>query len=249
VAGALGASAEAGIFDAGLAAAGGEAASALLVEETQAAVEAGLSQEEATRAGFAAIAPILQQQLNASIRSGQELDENTKRLLEEAKANGIEILADPALQQLDVAKQQLGVLQQIAGQGGKTNTVFVPGDGSEGERRADVSAALGFGPMITPDMGGGLGPVIQTHARELAMVIPASRLGRDGLISAAGGLATVRQIPGRSRGGDQISFHSHIDEDRFQTAEGKARLRDHTMRTIKQDMSRHLVAQIQNRRA
>ena len=179
------------------------------------------------------------------------LDENTRRLLEEAKANGIEILADPALQQLDVAKQQLGVLQQIAGQGGRQ--IMLPDgwrDIPGGERRQpDVSAALGFGPMITPDMGGGLGPVIQTHANELAMVIPRSRMGRDGIISAAGGLATMRQVPGRGRGGDTIQFNSTIVENPFQTAEGAARLREHTLRTIKRDNARHLVAQIQNRRA
>ena len=171
--------------------------------------------------------------------------------LAEAEKNGIHIMADPMIESLGVQKEQLGVLQQIAGQGGRQ--IMLPDgwrDIPGGERRQpDASAALGFGPMITPNLGGGLGPVIQTHAREFAMVIPASRMGRDGLINAATGLATVRQIPGRSRGGDEIHFHTAIAENPFQTAEGAARLRDHTLRTIKRDNARHLVAQIQNRRA
>ena len=37
----------------------------------------------------------LREQLNAAMASGQELDENTKALIEEARKNGIEIIADP----------------------------------------------------------------------------------------------------------------------------------------------------------
>jgi hypothetical protein len=171
---------------------------------------------EAARQGSLAIAQILREQLHASIRSGNELDENTRRLLEEAKKNGIEIIADPMVESLGVQRE---ILATLRGQGGKGASPYYDGGGAEGGapgesgpppstgpsyedmalydpeagvRRRKIPAAAGFGPMITPNMGGGLGPLIQTHPGELAMVIPRSRVGQDGILSAAGGLYTDR---------------------------------------------------------
>jgi hypothetical protein len=167
---------EAGLIDEGLLAAGGAAAGELQKQATAAALEKGLSPEDAARAGSAAIAPLLREQLNASVQSGKELDETTKQLLEEAKANGIEILADPAIESLDVQRKQLDVLHDIARQG-------ISG-GGEGA----IHAAKGLGPVKMPNMGGGLGPLIQTHPDELALILPAHMARRGGLMHAAKGV-------------------------------------------------------------
>jgi hypothetical protein len=224
---------EAGIVDEGSLAAGGAAAKDLQAAAVAAATEAGLPATEATRAGFAAIAPVLREQLNASIQSGRELDANTQALLEEAKANGIEIMADPMIQSLAVQREQLGVLRSIAGQdrGG-------PEPGGYG---GGVSAATGFGPMITPNVGGGLGPLIQTHPGELAMVIPRSKMGPGGLISAAGGL----YAPEVGRGGGRrasTTVNLTIAENPFQSTEGAQRLRRYTLRAVERRAARNLAA-------
>ena len=163
---------EAGMVDTGLMAATGALATELQQQAVQAALDAGLSQEEAQKAGFGAISQILKEQLNASIQSGTELDENTKALIEEARKNGIEILADPAIESLAVQREQLEVMKAGFAQAGK------PAGGEEGgrrEREADVGAAGGLSGM-TRNMGGGLGPRIQTHAGELVSIIPESNV-------------------------------------------------------------------------
>jgi hypothetical protein len=167
---------EAGLIDQGLLAAGGAAAGDLQRQATEAALAEGKSPEEAAKAGIAAVAPLLREQLNASIQSGKELDATTKQLLEEAKANGIEILADPAIESLDVQRDQLGVLKEIARRTG--------GGGGDGA----IPAARGLGPVKMPNMGGGLGPLIQTHAGELALILPAHMARRGGIIHAARGV-------------------------------------------------------------
>jgi hypothetical protein len=238
VAGALGAASEAGIVDAGLTAAASGAAAAIQEQAIAAARAAGLSDMEAAKQGSLAIAQILKEQLNASIRSGQELDANTAALLAEAKANGIEIMADPLVESLGVQKEMLGALRQIAGSGGT---------GKYGS--GDVGAALGFGPMITPNLGGGLGPRIQTHPGELAMVIPRSKMGPGGILSAARGVYADVGRGGRARGGSSTQISLNIAEDPFQTSEGRMRLRRHTLRTVERQTSKRLGALIASGRA
>lgn len=106
-----------GAVDTGLLAAGGLAAKDLQQQAVAAAKEAGLSDQEAQKAGFGAVADLLREQLNASLQSGKALDENTKAMIEEARKNGIEILADPAVAQLAVQKDMLGELRRMNGSG------------------------------------------------------------------------------------------------------------------------------------
>ena len=139
-----------GMFDASLQAAGGEVAKQVHATAVDAAREAGLGPEEATKAGFAAVAPLLREQLNAAIRSGRELDANTQALLEEAKRNGIEILADPAIESLGVQREQLAVLQQIAGMpvgggGGGGGGGAAAGGGGFGGSGAESGGVTGGG--------------------------------------------------------------------------------------------------------
>lgn len=194
---------QAGMVDTGLLQATSGLATELQKQAFDAAKAAGLSDEEARKASFGAINDILREQLNASIASGTELDENTKALLAEAKANGIEIVADPMLQQLAVQKQQLAELQKLNG------TAAGPGNGRGPRGRGDreqegYPAAAGLRPFMTRNVGGGLGPLIQTHPDELVAVIPKSKMGRRGwLIHAKRGLNGDTNDGGGGGGGSQ----------------------------------------------
>jgi len=249
VAGAMGAAREAGIADVGLQAAATGAAAAIQEQAIAAAREAGLSDMEAAKQGSLAIAAILKEQLNASIQSGTDLDANTMALLEEAKKNGINILADPAIESLAVQQKQLAVLeaidQKFAGGGMATNLAR---ESAKAAAEKDFGAASGFGPMITPNLGHGLGPRIQTHPGELAMVIPRSRMGASGLLSAASGLYSSPR--GRmGRGGNTTTINLAISENPFQSTEGARALRSHTLKTVERETGKRLAALIASGRA
>jgi hypothetical protein len=139
---------QAGGIDQALLANTGALAGALKTQATEATIAAGMTAEEAQRVGIATIAPLLKQQLDASMASGKELDANTKALLDEAKANGIDIVADPLLQQLDVQKQQLAELQKISGGGGIGGGGIggggVGGYGERGQREGYASGGVDY---------------------------------------------------------------------------------------------------------
>jgi hypothetical protein len=104
---------QAGYVDAGLTAAMGGLAGDIQKQAYDAAIAAGLGPEEATKAGFGAITPILTEQLNNSLATGQKLDEKTQALIDQAKANGINIVADPLLYANKLAQDQLDELIAI----------------------------------------------------------------------------------------------------------------------------------------
>ena len=106
---------------------GGAFADAMREEATAAALEAGLSSAEAQKAGLQAISPLLRDQLNASIESGVALSAQTQQLIDEAKANGINIVADPLLEQLAVQKSMDASLKTIAGKGTPSHAAGVVG--------------------------------------------------------------------------------------------------------------------------
>jgi hypothetical protein len=143
---------EAGFIDAGLTTAMGGLASELQRQALEAAKASGLGDEEATKASFGAINDILREQLNASLASGQELDANTKALIEEAKKNGITIVADTALQQLAIEKLALAELQKLNGTGvappPNYRDTTMGGD-------PDYSSARGFGEFRPKRIRGG----------------------------------------------------------------------------------------------
>jgi len=203
---------QAGMVDTQFTAAMGGLATDLQKQAYDAAIAAGLAPAEATKAGFGAIAPILTEQLNESLASGNKLDANTQALIDQAKENGINIVADPLLVANDLARKQLQELQKIAhdtGQpmpnppGAPPPPPTVPGDPNSPKGDPDFPAAMGLRPAVMRDMGGGLGPRIQTHAGELAAVIPRSavRRGRWRLISAANGLGDWYDPGGRGSDG------------------------------------------------
>lgn len=138
--------------------------------------------EEMKKAGMddATAASAMREQLVALQRSyeaqGQEMPEDLKSAL---AAAGIEVLPT----QLDVLKDIRDGINRLAGSG-----------------RGDFGAASGFGipssplpvsgrgfyaPATVPNMGGGLGPLIQTHAGEKVLVVPKGKKG--GFFGAARG--------------------------------------------------------------
>lgn len=211
VAGALGGMRQAGMMDAALSAAGGAAAGEIQKQAVEAALAAGLSPEEAAKAGSAAIAPLLREQLNASLQSGQKLDENTQALLDEAKKNGIDILADPVLESLDVQKKQLEALYDIRDKRQQENSAGKqsgpPQDRTQmPSGRPPTGAAKGIGPFISKSEG-----LIHYHKDELIWVLPAS-MRKGGIIHAAKGLYDDgeggrggRDPGGRSGGGSDAT--------------------------------------------
>lgn len=104
---------QAGFVDQKLTEAMGGLADEIEKQAYDAAIAAGLGPTEATKAGFGAIAPILTQQLNDSLATGQKMDAKTQELIDTAKANGINIVADPLLVANDIANKQLDSLDAI----------------------------------------------------------------------------------------------------------------------------------------
>jgi hypothetical protein len=188
---------QAGGISTDLLANGGAFTEALKQQAVEAAKAAGLSDAEAQKAGIAVVVLLLRDQLNASIESGQKLSAQTQALLDEAKANGIEIVADPLLEQLAVQKSMDASLKAIAGGRGAVGPsgLKTPG-GSSG--RPTVSAAGGFR-GITGDVGGGLGPLFQSHPGEMVSIIPrelVSQLGPRGDSARLGGGLNLSQSTG-----------------------------------------------------
>jgi hypothetical protein len=225
VAGMLGGMRTAGVIDAGVSAVGAQAAEDLRKQAQDAATAQGLDPQGATRAGLIAIAPILREQLNAAMQSGNALDAKTQALLDEAKANGIEILADPALQSLNVQKEQLGVLKQIAGTpSGASNTSTTPTVPSLPENTPSFADG-GWG-----NFGSGTAAIL--HGPEA--IIPLDALESGGY---TGG------------GGDVFNIAPVFNDDPLQTFEGVLRQRAFTLKTMQREMARDLAAAVASGRA
>jgi hypothetical protein len=220
VAGMLGGMRTAGVIDTGVSALGAQAAEDLRLQAEQAAAAQGLDPAGATRAGLIAIAPVLREQLNASVQSGKALDAKTQALLDEAKANGIEILADPALEQLDVAREQLGVLRQIAGAG--------PPSGADQPAGPTPDSLPSFASGGIGDFG--RGAMAMLHGREA--IIPLDRMGRGGF---SGGTTIIQNLA--------------VNENPLQTYEGVRRQRAFTVKEFHREASRSLASAVAAGRA
>ncbi|MEY2669500.1 MAG: hypothetical protein RJA59_2138, partial [Pseudomonadota bacterium] len=178
-----------GAIDQGLMAAAGSAAVELQGQAVAAAQAAGMIGAEAVKAGFAAIAPLLTAQLNASLASGQALDENTRQLIEEAKANGVLILADPMVESVAVQKQMLGELRGINGGGRST----APEGYFVGQPDTTWASGTRGMRMVKRDM------VARIHAGEGMIVIPKDEMSRTTFRSFARG-TDVDSYDGREGG-------------------------------------------------
>jgi len=188
-----------GAIDEGLLGAAGASAEELRAQAVSAAEAAGLAPAEATKAGFGAIAPVLREQLNAALASGQELDANTKALIEEAKKNGITIVADPMIESVAVQREMLGELRGINRSGGGG---------------ADVDAGFASGTkglrLVKRDM------LARIHEGEGMLVVPKDEMGRMAFRSFARGTDYERgdydvladRVPGTSTSGGTTTTSS-----------------------------------------
>jgi hypothetical protein len=178
----IGGMTKAGGIDTALLTNAGQMAGALRDQATAAAVASGMTATDATKAGFATIAPLLKSELDASLASGKDLDANTKALIEEAKKNGIEILADPQIEMLQVLKDIRDQGRGMNGASSSTNEAETP-------TNSRISSAGGFGDVLGPRVVRG-GANFTVHDGEGVLVVPKDRMARAGgfaHISAAGG--------------------------------------------------------------
>lgn len=204
---------QAGGIDTDFLANGGTFADALREEAVAAALAEGKTQAEADKAGLAVIAPLLRDQLNASVESGQKLSAQTEALLAEAKANGIEIVADPLLAQLDVQKE---IRDELRKQNGSTGTEGDDGSidsraGGAPRRFSAAGGLVGFTGSGSPRLD------LQLHPNEMIRVTPgvssASLVGGSSNNGGGGGpaapisatFAPSIHINGASQSLDQIA--------------------------------------------
>jgi hypothetical protein len=160
-----------GAMQAGFVSAGMQGDSITIARQTLANLkENGATDSE----GYQAIAGLLQSNVNAAVASGQGISAELQALLDEAKANGVDIVADINVQQLDVLR---AIYRQLGGEGTATTgstTGGVTGTNGEGDVPQYASGGL---------INAGTGRLAMLHGREAIipldkMRLPASR-GRD----------------------------------------------------------------------
>jgi hypothetical protein len=159
---------QANLVDTDLLATTTEATANLIAQATEAS---GLEGRDATRVGFAANAQLLQAQLEASMMSGTGISTELQALLDEARANGINIVASPLVQSLEVQRESLAVQQKMLGALGSA------GGGKEEEPPAMArgGVVLPFVPraerglVVSHSPGGSL---IRSGEREAELTVP-----------------------------------------------------------------------------
>ena len=113
--------------------------------------------------GYSALASLLQANVNAAIASGRGISSELQALLSEAKANGIDIVADINVQQLDVLR---AIYKQLGGTGTEGSTAS-GGKSYSGEGVPEFAT----GGMIDA----GRGRLAMLHGKEI--ITPANRSG------------------------------------------------------------------------
>lgn len=199
----------------------------------QALKESGLTDDQV----FAAIGPQLQHAQEAAANFGLTLDANVQTLIDQAQANGLAFSSTPAERSALAMEKVASILERVfgaatntagafgdmavaaAGAAGAAAGIGLPGGGGGG---ADIFAAEGLHGTM-PNMGGGLGPTIQTHAGERVDITPAG------------------SAPSRSSGGDtyvtvQVDARGW-DEDRLLRTLDKFARRNTGQYTVNQKTS------------
>jgi hypothetical protein len=129
--------------------------------------------------GYQALASLLQANVNAAIASGRGISSELQALLDEAKANGIDIVADINVQQLDVLR---AIYKQLGGtgtEGGASNG----GKAYTGEGVPEFAS----GGMIDA----GRGRLAMLHGKEI--ITPANRVGGGMTIIINRSLGTTKE--------------------------------------------------------
>jgi len=165
----------------------GEEANRAMEMARAGAVEAGLGAADANLAALAAVSPLLQELLVASERYGITLDENTQSLIDQARAAGLAFPTGPLDKMVSLLEQMVlllgGELPAAAARagtaiGGIVNAGPMRGSVELPESPDTIGAARGYGPIVVPNLGRGLGPRIQTHAGEGVLIVPRAHVGR-----------------------------------------------------------------------
>lgn len=177
---------------------GGAFSDALREQAVAAALAAGKSQEEANKIGLAAVAPLLRDQLEASIQSGQKLSAQTQQLIDDAKANGINIIADPTIAILAESKEQTALLRQIAGRGAGIGGDFA----SEGAKAKGIPGFATGGIFNAPASGG----LFMGHGLEAVVPLGGPNMPRMSSSISASGAAALLGGTSNSGGGGNVTY-------------------------------------------
>lgn len=169
-----------GAMNAGFASVGMQGDSAVIARQTLENLKAnGATDAE----GYQAIAALLQSNVNAAIASGQGISSELQALLDEARANGIDIVADINVQQLDVLR---AIYKQL---GGTSSTVGTGAGVTNGGGRTDdglpTYASGGVGDF-------GSGRLAMLHGREAIVPLDSDWRPRGG---GGGGSVQITQQP------------------------------------------------------
>ena len=196
-----------------------EGSIAIAEEQLNASREAQLSDKDA----YTGMAGLLQAQLNASIASGEKIPTDLQALLDEAKRNGISIIADPTIR---TAVATEGIYRFLTGQGGSSQSSQAPSY-DNGSTYDEATGEVTWGPRPSGYPGGAPWPPVQGGNYGTGGLIPATpgglrvtggEAGRDEYVLTGGQLAAVAGAGGGgltvSVGGISVAVQSIGDMGR-----------------------------------
>ena len=194
----------------------GEVGKASLDSVRDAALAQGLSMEEAANASLVASGAI-EGLVSVAGDYGVTIDANTQALIDQATQAALTFDTTPVDGAIIATEGFTEVMDELNGitlgvarsfdkmgesaeRAGKKGSASMPTGEPIPPSPSPTGAASGWGPSIAPNLGGGLGPLIQTHAGEGILVVPRSRVRRGGLFGAERGFGD-RPGPGGDHGG------------------------------------------------
>lgn len=192
-----------------------------LAQQAQSTYDEILASTGDSNLALMAIAPTLAELARLAEMYGIELDDNTKKLIEQAKASGIAFPTDPLQAIVDLLGQIVSLLGGIPGAANKAGNAlknmpanvpgaFEPGGpGSHNPNHApEEHAAFGFySPKLPKDT------LIAAHTGEEVMITPAGKSRKGGTVDVDKMLEAMAQAAGgRSDGGD-IVMHNTLNLD------------------------------------
>lgn len=188
--------------------------------------ENGATDEQA----YQAIGSLLQANVNAAIASGQGISADLQALLDEAKRNGVNIVADIGVQQLEVLRaiyHQLGGIASFSGGGGAS--VAAPGGSFPADGGGGYGAGSGGGGGEYGGRGEPIMPRNYEHAYASGGIVTKPTIG---LVGEAGPEAIVPL--GRGIGGLTVNATFHGDPT--QTHQGRKDLSEFQYKRLLKDL-------------
>lgn len=208
----------------------GQVSQDAFTQARDAAIETGMSAEEASRNALLAIAPLLQQQIQASKAYGIPLDENTQKLVDQAKAAGIAFADDPMTKAADAMMAVAEALAEVFDltlkttdgfreMGNAANNVHPPntngggGDNGGPPPKDNIPGYASGGIFRGPSSGG----LVMLHGNEAVLTLPQLY----GEMAAIVSQATAELVGGGSGGGSSV-YAPVVIGDVYVTVEGGA---------------------------